>query len=60
VRRPDPTTLISGAAIVVLGLVLLLDGLDGIHLSFASLGPVVFAVVGVILLVGGLARRDGA
>jgi hypothetical protein len=60
VNRPDPAILISGAAIMALGFVLLLDGLDGIHLDFGSLAPILLAVVGVILLAGGLARRDGA
>jgi hypothetical protein len=58
--RPDLPTLVSGAAIIVLGTVLLLDNVDEIHLDFGSLAPVVLAVLGVILLVGGLARRDGA
>ena len=58
--RPDLPTLVSGVAITVLGTVLLLDNVDEIHLDFGSLAPVVLAVLGVILLVGGLARRDGA
>jgi hypothetical protein len=58
--RPDLPTLVSGVAITVLGAVLLLDNVDEIHLDFGSLAPVVLAVLGVILLVGGLARRDGA
>ena len=58
--RPDLPTLVSGVAITVLGTVLLLDNVDEVHLDFGSLAPVVLAVLGVILLVGGLARRDGA
>lgn len=58
--RPDVPTLVSGLAIAALGTVLLLDQVDGLSLDFASLAPLVLAVVGVILLVGGLARRDGA
>ena len=59
-NRPDPAILISGAAVMALGFVLLLDSLHGIHLDFASLAPIVLGAIGVILLAGGLARRDGA
>jgi hypothetical protein len=60
VRRTDPARLAGGLAIVVLGTVLLLDGLDAVHLDFGTLGPLLLAVVGVILLAAGLAHRDGA
>jgi hypothetical protein len=60
VSRPDPATLVSGLAIAALGTVLLLDQVDGLSLDFGALAPLVLTVVGVILLVGGLARRDGA
>ena len=58
--RPDLTTLVSGLSILVLGTVLLLDRAGELSLDFATLAPLVLAVVGLILLVGGLARRDGA
>ena len=58
--RPDLPTLVSGLAIAALGTVLLLDSVDGLSLDFGSLAPLVLTVVGLILLVGGLARRDGA
>ena len=58
--RPNLATLISGLSIAVLGTVLLLDRLDALSLDFGSMAPLALAVVGTILLAGGLARRDGA
>ncbi|MCW3002968.1 MAG: hypothetical protein JWQ20_2266 [Conexibacter sp.] len=58
--RPDLPTLVSGLCVVVLGTVLLLDSADQLNLDFGSLAPLVLTVIGLILLVGGLARRDGA
>jgi hypothetical protein len=49
VRRPDTATLISGLAVMALGTVLLLDQAGSLSLDF-----------GFVLLVGGLAKRDGA
>jgi hypothetical protein len=60
VSRPDLATLVSGLSVMVLGSVLLLDGAGSLHLDFGSLAPLVLTVVGLILLVSGLARRDGA
>jgi hypothetical protein len=60
VRRPDPATLISGLSVAALGIVLLLDQAGQLSLDFGSLAPVVLCVVGLVLLVGGLAKRDGA
>ena len=59
-RRRDPAGLAGGLAIVALGTALLLDAADAIHLDFGALAPLLLAVVGVILLAGGLAHRDGA
>jgi hypothetical protein len=58
VRRPDAPALISGLAVLVLGAVLLLDRAGELTLDFGSLGPLVLTVLGVILLVTGLARQD--
>ncbi len=58
--RPDLATLISGLSILALGTVLLLDQAGQLSLDFGSLAPVVLTVVGLVLLVGGLAKRDGA
>jgi hypothetical protein len=60
VRRPDLATLITGLSIATLGSVLLLDQAGELSLDFGSLAPLVLCVVGIVLLVGGLAKRDGA
>jgi hypothetical protein len=60
VRRPDLATLITGLSILALGTVLLLDQAGQLSLDFGSLAPLVLCVVGLVLLVGGLAKRDGA
>ena len=57
-RRPDAPSLVAGLAIVVLGLVLVLDHAGVLDLRFAALGPLVCAALGAILLASGLARRD--
>jgi hypothetical protein len=59
-RRPDYATLVSGFCIGVLGTVLLLDQAGSLTLDFGSLAPIVLCIVGLVLLVGGLAKRDGA
>ncbi|MDX6717443.1 MAG: hypothetical protein QOH30_4001 [Baekduia sp.] len=59
-NRPDLPTLVSGLSVMVLGSVLLLDSAGSLQLDFGSLAPLVLTVVGMILLVSGLARRDGA
>jgi hypothetical protein len=58
--RPDVATLIQGLSVLVLGTVLLLDQAGQLSLDFGSLAPTVLAVLGLVLLVGGLAKRDGA
>lgn len=58
--RPDLATLVSGLSVMVLGTVLLLDRAGELNLDFGSLAPLVLTIIGVILLVSGLARRDGA
>jgi len=60
VSRPDLATLITGLSILALGTVLLLDQAGQLNLDFGSLAPIVLTVVGLVLLVGGLAKRDGA
>ena len=59
-RRADIATLISGLSVLALGIVLLLDQAGQLSLDFGSLAPVVLTVLGLVLLVGGLAKRDGA
>jgi hypothetical protein len=60
VSRPDLATLLTGLSILALGTVLLLDQAGQLNLDFGSLAPIVLTVVGLVLLVGGLAKRDGA
>ena len=57
-RRPDAPSLVAGIAVALLGAVLLLDQAGVLDLRFAALGPIACAVVGAILLAGGLSRRD--
>jgi hypothetical protein len=48
---------VAGLALVALGVLLVLDAQGRIDLGFAYLGPSVLAVLGAILLAGGLASR---
>ena len=56
--RSDLPTLVSGLAVIALGVVLLLDRLGELDLSFATASPTVLATVGVVLVAAGMARRD--
>ncbi len=58
--RPDLATLITGPPSCALGTVLLLDQAGQLSLDFGSLAPIVLIDRGLVLLVGGLAKRDGA
>jgi hypothetical protein len=58
--KPDFATLIQGLSVLALGTVLLLDQAGQVTLDFGSLAPIVLTVLGLVLLVGGLAKRDGA
>ncbi len=58
--KPDYATLIQGLSVLALGTVLLLDQAGQVTLDFGSLAPIVLTVLGLVLLVGGLAKRDGA
>jgi hypothetical protein len=60
VSKPDLATLLTGLSILALGTVLLLDQAGQLNLDFGSLAPIVLTVVGLVLLIGGLAKRDGA
>jgi hypothetical protein len=57
-RRPDPATLVAGVAVLVLGVVLLLDALGTLALRFAAYGPLALGALGAVLLASGLSRRD--
>jgi hypothetical protein len=49
-------SLTAGLVLVVLGIVLLLDNTDTLHVSIGAMAPIAFAAVGAILLASGLSR----
>ena len=53
---PDLVSIVSGAALALLGLLLLLDQAGVVSLRFAYAAPAVLATVGVVLLVTGLSK----
>jgi hypothetical protein len=50
------TSLVAGACVIGLGVLLLLDATGAMNLRFEVLGPAVFAALGAILLASGLTR----
>jgi hypothetical protein len=58
-RPRDAVSLVAGLAIVGLGILLMLDSLDGIDLSLAYLAPAVTATAGAILVAHGVTRSRG-
>jgi hypothetical protein len=58
-RRVHLPALLSSVAVVAIGLVLLLDELGSFTLSLGAFAPIALAVVGMILIAGGLASEDG-
>lgn len=54
--RPDVPSLVAGIAVLVLGVILLLDSTGAVDLQFGVLGPVACAAAGAILLARGLTR----
>lgn len=57
-RSPDRLLLVAGCVIAAFGVVLLLDRTETIELTFGSMAPMAFAVVGAVLLATGLTRRE--
>jgi hypothetical protein len=55
-RRRDITSLVAGASIVALGVMLLLDAAGTFDLRFGALAPAVCAALGAILLASGMSR----
>ena len=55
--RPDPVSLVAGIALTALGVLLLLDQLGTIELTFAYGAPAVLATVGAILVASGMTRE---
>jgi hypothetical protein len=57
-RDIDGSSLVAGLALVAFGVVLLLDRSGALRLTFATMAPMAFAVMGAILLATGLSRRE--
>jgi hypothetical protein len=55
-RRPDITSVVAGACVVALGLLLLLDATGALELRFAVLAPAACAALGATLLASGISR----
>ena len=58
VRQVDRFSLVAGVVLLAFGIVLLLDRSGTVRLTFATMAPMAFAVVGAILLVSGLTGRE--
>jgi len=54
--RADLTSVVAGAAIVALGVLLLLDAGGTLDLRLGVLGPAACAALGAILLASGMSR----
>ena len=55
-HRADLTSAVAGAALIGLGVLLLLDASGTADLRFGVLGPAVCAALGAILLASGMSR----
>lgn len=56
-RPPNVTVLLTGVAVFVLGVLLVLDADGTIDLRFAFVAPVLVGALGAILLASGLVGR---
>jgi hypothetical protein len=56
-RPPNVTALVTGIALLALGVLLVLDAKGTIDLRFAYMAPVLVAAFGAILFASGLASR---
>jgi preprotein translocase subunit SecF len=56
-RSPNVTILLTGLAVLVLGVLLVLDADGAVDLRFAYMAPVLVGALGSILLASGLAGR---
>jgi hypothetical protein len=57
-RRPDLASLVAGLAVLVMGILLLLDDQGTLDMTFALFAPVACGATGAILLAAGLSRRE--
>jgi uncharacterized membrane protein HdeD (DUF308 family) len=55
--RPNLASLVSGLALLALGVLLVLDAQGSVDLGFAYVGPALLGVVGAALLASGLSSR---
>jgi hypothetical protein len=55
-RSPDVASVVAGACVIALGVMLLLDAAGTIDLRFRVLGPALLGAMGAILLASGLTR----
>jgi hypothetical protein len=55
-RSADVTSLVAGACIAALGVLLLLDAQGTLDMDFGVFGPVICAALGAILLASGMSR----
>jgi hypothetical protein len=56
-HRPNVTVLMTGIAVLVLGVLLVLDADGTVDLHFAYMAPALVGALGAILLASGLASR---
>ena len=56
--KADPVSVVAGAALTLLGVLLLLDTTGALTLRFEYAAPALLATVGVVLVTAGLTRRD--
>jgi hypothetical protein len=56
-RGFDPASLIAGLAVGGLGVLLLLDQIDALELTFGYLWPLLLGLVGIVLVANGMAGR---
>jgi hypothetical protein len=54
--RADLTSLVAGACVLALGVLLLLDGTGAFDLRLGVFGPAACAAIGAILLASGMTR----
>jgi hypothetical protein len=59
-RHADVPALIAGLVVIALGVLLLLDHLGALHLSFGYLWPALIGTVGAVLLTTGISRSRSA
>ena len=53
---PDLTSVVAGACVAALGVLLLLDAVGAFDLRFGVLAPAACAAIGAILLASGMTR----